>query len=183
MGNNAPIPLVTENGGAPPATAGWANLTTPAYCWYNNNEAIYKPLYGALYNWWAANNDLICMDGWHVPAESEFSTLELYLGMSPAQIATWGDRGTDQGAQMKNTTGWAAGQNGTNTSGLSALPGGYRYNVDGTFNNAGVLTYFWAGNEVDATRGWYRRLDGTLSTVNKGGTEKPAGKYIRCVKD
>ena len=178
-----PIALVTENGGVPPATPGWVNLTTAAYCWYGNDEAANKPLYGALYNWYAANNADLCMAGWHVPAESEFSALELTLGMTPVAIAAWGDRGTDQGAQMKNATGWAAGQNGTNTSGFSVLPGGYRYNVDGTYNNVGVLTYFWAANELDVTRGWYRMFQGTLSTVNKGGTEKPAGKYIRCVKD
>ncbi len=103
--------------------------------------------------------------------------------MDPAAIPNWGPRGTNQGAQLKNTTGWATGQNGTNTSGFSALPGGYRYNIDGTFNNVGVLTYFWATDELDATRGWYRRLDGAASTVDKGATEKQAGKYIRCVKD
>ncbi len=174
--DNTDVPLVTDN-------TAWVAATTPAYSWYNNDEGTYKPLYGALYNWYAAHSELLCPTGWHTPAESEFSTLELYLGMDPGVIPNWGPRGTDQGSQLKNTTGWATGENGTNTSGFSALPGGYRYNIDGTFNNAGVLTYFWGSDELDATRGWYRRLDGSLTTVDKGATEKPAGKYIRCVKD
>jgi len=173
---STPIPLVTLD-------ATWSAATTPAYCWYANTEATYKPLYGALYNWYAANNENLCPVGWHVPAETEFSTLELTLGMDPASIPNWGPRGTTQGAQLKNTTGWASGQNGTNTSGFSALPGGYRYNLTGAFANVGVLTYFWAADELDATRGWFRRLDGSVSTIEKGGTEKQAGKYIRCVKD
>ncbi len=37
------IPLVTD-----PTT--WINLTTPGYCWYNNDTATYKSTYGALYN-------------------------------------------------------------------------------------------------------------------------------------
>src|ERR1035437_8408347 len=38
------IPLVTDN-------TAWWNLTTPAFCWYNNDTATYKNKYGALYNW------------------------------------------------------------------------------------------------------------------------------------
>ena len=61
-------------------------LTTAAYCWYNNDGTTYKPLYGALYNWFAVNTGNLCPTGWHVPSDAEFSTLELYLGMSPADI-------------------------------------------------------------------------------------------------
>ncbi len=174
--DNTVIPNVTDD-------AAWIALTTAAYSYYNNDEGTNKPLYGALYNWYAANNEYLCPVGWHVPEESEFSTLELTLGMDASVVATWDFRGTDQGTQMKSTTGWTSGQNGTNTSGFNAVPGGYRYNVDGTYNLAGSMTYFWAANELDATRGWYRRLDGTQTGVSKGATEKPAGKYIRCVKD
>ena len=38
------IPLVTDN-------TAWHNLSTPAYCWYNNDATTYKNKYGALYNW------------------------------------------------------------------------------------------------------------------------------------
>src|SRR5512135_2597471 len=40
-----PIPNVTDS-------AAWSNLTTPAYCWYNNDEGTYRDTYGALYNWY-----------------------------------------------------------------------------------------------------------------------------------
>ena len=33
----------------------WFTLTSPAYCWHNNDEASYKETYGALYNWYAVN--------------------------------------------------------------------------------------------------------------------------------
>jgi uncharacterized protein (TIGR02145 family) len=125
----------------------------------------------------------LCPAGWHVPTDGEFNTLELYLGIPSAQIDNWGWRGTDQGDQMKNTTGWASGQNGTNTSGFSALPGGYRYAADGAFNAVGILTYWWSSTELDATRSWYRRLDGSNSDIYKAATEKRGGKYVRCVKN
>ena len=35
--------------------ATWVGLTTAAYCWWNNDEATYKNLYGALYNWYTVN--------------------------------------------------------------------------------------------------------------------------------
>ena len=177
------------NGGAPitniTSNAVWAAdsiLFTPYYCWFNN-DAAYKPTYGALYNWFAVDAGNLCPTGWHVPSTEEYNTLELYLGMPPADIDVWGWRGTDQGTQMKNTTGWAAGQNGTNTSGISALPGGYRYAADGSFQALGQWFYWWSSSENDATRAWYRRLDGTESRVYRASTEKRGGKYVRCIKN
>jgi hypothetical protein len=42
------IPLVTDD-------TEWKKLTTPGYCWYNNDQATYGSTYGALYNWYAVN--------------------------------------------------------------------------------------------------------------------------------
>src|SRR4030042_4660824 len=41
------IPLVTDG-------AAWAALSTPGYCWYNNDSVSYKNTYGALYTEYAA---------------------------------------------------------------------------------------------------------------------------------
>lgn len=186
------IPNVTD-------AAIWPGLTTPAYCWYDNN-IIYKNTYGALYNWFTISTMKLCPTGWHVPTDLEFNTLELYLGMPPAQVDSWGWRGTDQGGQMKNNTGWAVGENGTNTSGFSALPGGYIYGGNGAFYALDILTYWWSST-VDASdplqdRAWYRRLDGSNldasdnyipgsnnSTIYKASTLKHGGKFVRCVKN
>jgi uncharacterized protein (TIGR02145 family) len=58
----------------------WLNLTTPGYCWYNNDAATYKTPYGAMYNWYAVNTGKLCPAGWHVPSEPEFYVLDDYLG-------------------------------------------------------------------------------------------------------
>jgi hypothetical protein len=50
------IPLVTD-------TTTWSNLSTPAYCWYNNDLATNKDTYGALYNWYAVNSGNLCPTG------------------------------------------------------------------------------------------------------------------------
>ena len=176
--NNTAIPNVTDN-------TAWSNTYTPAYCWFNNDEATYKPLYGAIYNWFAVNTGNLCPTGWHVPTDAEYSTLEMFLGLPADQINLVGWRGTDQGSQMKNTTGWDAGQNGTNTSGFSALPGGYRYAIDGTWQAIGSFTYWWSGTETfsGSAEGWYRRMDGANSDIYRGATDKRGGKYIRCMKN
>ncbi len=176
LNDNTIIPEVTDN-------TVWSNTSTLAYCWVNNDEATYKPLYGALYNWYAINTGKLCPSGWHVPSDSEFGDLELQLGVPPAEIYTLGWRGTDQGTEMKTTTGWAIGENGTNTSGFSALPGGYRFALDGSFQAIGSFTYWWASDYGDAVTTWYRRLDGSRTQVHRGATNKEGGKYVRCMKN
>ena len=176
--NNSAIPYVTDN-------VAWFGLAAPAFCWYNNNESTNKPLYGALYNWFTVNTGNLCPTGWHVPTEANYVSLELFLGMAPEQAITWGYRMTNIGAQMKNTTGWAVGENGTNTSGFSALPGGYRNVVDGSFNGSGMLTYWWNSTEdpLNPSWAWYRLVAGNNVDIFKASTGKTAGKSVRCVKD
>ena len=173
--DNTDIPYVTDN-------TAWSILTTPAYCWYGNNIG-YKPTYGALYNWITVTTDRLCPTGWHVPSDSEFNTMELYLGIPSAQIDNWGWRGTNEGSEMKSTSGWAAGENGTNTSGFTALPGGYRYAADGGFYSLGTLAYWWTATLNGSDVAWYRRLDGPNSDIYKGATSIRGGKFIRCVKN
>jgi uncharacterized protein (TIGR02145 family) len=174
--DNSAIPNVTGN-------AAWVALTTPGYAWYSNDAAYYKPISGALYNWHAVKTGKLCPTGWHVPTDADFNALEIGLGLPQAQADVWGWRGTDHGKQLKNTTGWNAGENGTNTSGFSAIPGGYRYYADGTFASAGTIGYWWSATEHDAARGWYRRLDGNNNGVYKASTDKKAGKSVRCIKN
>jgi uncharacterized protein (TIGR02145 family) len=162
----------------------WAALTTPAYCWYDNDPTN-EPVYGAIYNWFAVQSGNLCPTGWHVPTDTEVNTMELFLGIPPADINLYDWRGTAQGVgtEMKNTTGWLAGENGTNTSGFAGLPGGYRYFADGTFQAETHWSYWWTATELDLTRAWNRQLDGTHTGVNKAAVEKQAGKYVRCIKN
>jgi uncharacterized protein (TIGR02145 family) len=174
--DNAQIPNVTGN-------TAWANLTTHAYCWALNDQTTYKPLYGAIYNWHAVKSVKLCPTGWHVPTDADYATLEISLGMTQAQTSATEWRGTDQGKQMKKTTGWSTGQNGTNTSGFAALPSGYRAHATGIFEGLNILGYWWTASEQDANIAFYRRLDGDNNGVYRGGTFKKAGKSVRCVKN
>ncbi len=174
--DDSAIPNVIDN-------TEWPALRTGAYCWANNDEATHKPLYGALYNWYAIETGKLCPTGWHVPTDIDYMALEMSLGMTQAEAdgTTW--RGTDQGTKLKSTTGWLTDGNGSNTSGFNALPAGYRFYGDGTTKGLGLITYFWTSNYVDDLIATYRRLDAEETAVYRDATHKEAGKSVRCVKN
>ena len=147
----------------------WGNLSTGAYCYYDNNSSN-GDTYGALYNGYAVTNrHNIAPEGWHVPTDEEWQTLVDYLGGFGVA-----------GGKMKETgtTHWDAPNTGaTNESGFSALPGGYRRDYLGNYSYMGDYAYFYS---YDALGG---RLNYNDSEVNRGSTSKGFGSAVRCVKD
>jgi uncharacterized protein (TIGR02145 family) len=155
---------------------------TPAYCWYNDDISN-RDAHGALYNFWAVNSGDLCPTGWHVPSDADFKVLESFLGVSGATIDNYGWRGTNQGAQLKSTTGWDT-PNGTNTSGFNAVPGGYRYYKTGTSNNLTTIAFYWTTTyDAPPTRAWDRQLLDSRNDVFRGVIPLGAGKSVRCLKD
>jgi uncharacterized protein (TIGR02145 family) len=58
----------------------WANTNKGAYAIYDNDNTN-NERYGNLYDWYAVNDSRgLCPSGWHIPSESEWSTLISYLG-------------------------------------------------------------------------------------------------------
>jgi uncharacterized protein (TIGR02145 family) len=64
----------------PNGNGGWIDLNKGNYWWYDNDASTYKDAYGALYNWYAVGNGNLCPTGWHVPTNSEWTTLITFLG-------------------------------------------------------------------------------------------------------
>ena len=95
-------------------------------CGSSKSTANYAT-YGVLYNWPAVMTEGICPSGWHIPSDGEWQTMEISLGMSESEAAQTGWRGSPVGDYMKSTSGWNSGGNGSNSSGFTGLPGGYRY--------------------------------------------------------
>ena len=87
----------------------------------------------------------ICPSGWHIPSDEEWQTIEMSLGMSEAEAAERGWRGSPVGDYMKSTSGWNNNGNGSNSSGFTGLPGGYRYS--GGFAYDGYYGYWWSASE------------------------------------
>jgi len=161
------IPLVT--GGA-----AWAALSTPGYCWYENEESSFKPSYGALYNGYAVSTCKLCPTGWHVPSDAEWTALRTYLG--DENVA--GEKLKESG-----TTYWISPNTGaTNQSGFTALPGGLRYH-DGLFHDFGFSGYWWSSTEYSASRAFFFYMDYEYSNVFRFNNLKKIGFSVRCIKD
>ena len=48
--------------------------------------------YGQLYNWYAVDDERgLCPSGWHVPSDEDWQDLEVFLGMSRADVSLTGD--------------------------------------------------------------------------------------------
>jgi uncharacterized protein (TIGR02145 family) len=175
--NNEPIPQVTDD-------AAWIAMTTPAYTWYNNNGANKDR--GGLYNWYTVETGNLCPQGWHVPTDAEFATMEVAAGVPADSVSFWGWRGTQVGTKLKDSIGWTTGA-GTNELGFSATGSGYRAWNSGQFRGINEIVYYWTATDDAANAkplvGYYRRLDGATHYIFKATTNKPGGKSIRCVKN
>ena len=168
----------------------WANLTTGAWCYYNN-DASNNATYGKLYNWYAAAGiydaaslntptlrKKLAPTGWHVPTDAEWTTLLTYLGGESVA-----------GGKMKETgtAHWySPNQNATNSSGFTGLPGGWRVNSN-WFLEDGMRGFWWSLSEYfsggvhlggSAFSLYY--YDGT---VDHGGNIEKYGFSVRCLKD
>ena len=165
--NGDPIPQVTD------ATA-WAALTTGAWCYYNNDPTQGNK-YGKLYNWYAVNDPRgLAPQGWHVPSDAEWTTLETTLGGSSVA-----------GGKMKEagTLNWTSpNTSATNESGFAGLPGGYR-GSGGTFGGIGGSGYWWSSTETNAHYAWTRYLFYSLGDVYRTTSNKVEGFSVRCLRD
>lgn len=148
------------------------------WCHYNNsvdNGAIY----GKLYNWFAVK--LLQMDidkyntdnpttlwGWRVPTQTDFQTLIAYLGGYSVS-----------GGKLKlvGTTYWNSPNTGAdNSSGFSAIGGGFRAGSNGVYTSLNNNDVYW---EIDKYRAF--NSHNNASIVN--GTELPTfGFSLRLIK-
>lgn len=158
----------------------WANLTTGAWCYYANNSAN-GLVYGKLYNWYAVNDARgIAPLGWHVPSDAEWTTLVSYLGF--ADVA--GGKLKAIGTLQAGTGVWFnPNASSTNSSGFTALPGGYvADNGSGSFLLS-KYGYWWSKTEFGSLRAIARILNYTNGSVTNLEYFKDYGFSVRCIKD
>jgi uncharacterized protein (TIGR02145 family) len=139
--------------------------------------------YGYLYNWYAVKGIItdggtstknICPTGWHVPTDAEWTTLETYLDNEAPTGSV--------GRKMKKYDALWTTNTGTNTSGFSALPGGFR-DTDGSFNMVRNFAFFWSASENDSSFAWRRLLDANNGSVSRYFNNRSVGASVRCLRD
>ncbi len=189
MGKNLNV-LTYRNGDAIPQVTDateWLNLTTGAWCWYNN-DSTNDPIYGKLYNWYAVNDPRgLAPMGWHIPAESEWGEL---IDCNGGQAFA--------GGALKETglSHWLTPNMGaTNNSGFGAVPAGIRHNncMQDPGNFYGIGTYAWfVGVGQDSTGvapGFHSMINSANETCVPmcfgihNCLEKRTGVSVRCIKD
>jgi len=162
------------------------NFDTGSGSWVNDDNSANADIYGRLYDWETACD--VCPDGWHLPTDDEWKTLEMYLGMSQADANSEGWRGTDEGGKLKETgtIHWNCPNiRSTNESGFSALPGGNRCSHDGIYFYVGRSANFWSSTEIHGyePRFWCRILYNISTRIDRGLLYKGEGLSVRCVRD
>ncbi len=150
--NGEAIPHVTDN-------SSWTNLSTGAYCAYNNDETN-TSTYGRLYNWHSVNDSRnIAPEGWHVPTDEEWQQLVDYLGGNSVA-----------GGKLKE-------------SGFSGLLGGYLNSGNGDYYDVGYIAMFWSSSEQNSYYALNRYLHFSQSDVYPYFRVKEDGCSVRCVRD
>jgi uncharacterized protein (TIGR02145 family) len=167
----------------------WSNIRTGAYCNYDNQENQ-AATYGKLYNWHAVNTGKLAPEGWHVPTSDEWTILENYLianeynfdgtkeenkiAQSLCAKTDWkssDDTGTP-GAKLKNN----------NSTGFTALPGGYRF-CDGKFLSIKENGVWWSSSDYSASSAIHRTLSSNDVRFSWFGNNMECGFSVRLVQD
>lgn len=154
----------------------WGSLLSPGYCWYNNDFSSYKETYGALYNWFAVNTRNLCPTGWHVPSDIEYIELTEYLGGADVAGVKLKEAGTVHWYEYMQSTA------GTNESGFTALPGGFRYEGNGSFNDLTFIGYYWTSKSNALGSAEYRYMANSGTGIYTSNTTQKPGFSVRCIQ-
>jgi len=177
--NGDPIPNV-KDGDA------WDNQTTGAYCSYNNTIILDSiATFGYLYNWYTCVDERgLCPDGWHVPTDEEWTTLAVYLDNGDNAFDQYGSNGV-VGGRLKEagTTHWLIYNRADNSSGFTALPGGFRVHDDGLFQHNGLIGFFWSSTLYADVLPFTRSMSSYYTGVVRQTSHNEIGMSVRCVKD
>ena len=168
----------------------WNTTRTGAYCDIFDKPLSVDSIYGRLYNGYAvldARN--LCPSGWHVPSDSDFTILSLYLG--GASVA--GNKLQEIGKNHWNMSSSKV----KNETGFTALPAGSRGPSKGAeFANQTAAASWWTSTPLQNATGEinYWQLANAEDSINqftsdvymsdgKHGDSKVMGLSVRCIKN
>ena len=155
-----------------------SNVFDPSVC---TIEGYYFETYGRLYNGYAIEDQRpLCPNNWRVPTDSDFVSMLIHLGMTEVEATSFGMHGTI-GSELKASTLWFNGSNGTDLHGFKGLPGGY-IDASGGNQNAGSTGHWWTQTPHNASI-ITRALNGPSDGVYRDAGHKWLGYSIRCINE
>ena len=177
--NGDVIPQVTD-------PTQWANLTTGAWCYYNNDPSN-GAVYGKLYNWYAVNDPRgLAPQGWHIPTDSEWTILTNCLGGESLA----GGKMKETSSSQTDTYSWYYDSGATNLSGFSAKPASWRYTESsGTLFGGNypikMSAFWWSSTEFGSVMASLRNIQASSNSLYMQVLShvKSNGLSVRLVKD
>ncbi len=157
---------------------------------YADNSGIDEN-YGKLYSWASVMNNSItdgaqgiCPNGWHVPTEQEWQTLESELGMTQDEIDGLMYRGSDEGGRLKATglDYWLSpNAEATNETNFNAIPAGRRL-ASGVFNYQGSFVDYWTSTLDVSDSVWFHGPGYGSGRIYRQKGGRDFGYSVRCIK-
>ncbi len=190
----------------------WTSLTTGAWCYYDNdpsNGTKYGKLYNW---YAVNDPRGLAPKGYHIPTNAEWTTLTDYLGgkdVAGTKLKSakgWIGKTSGGSKTCPNCSSWNSeyrkkvpchtckdsrsvsaptvtkSGNGSNSSGFSGLPGGFR-GIIGDFHDVGYDGSWWSSSEYGTNDAWFLSL-----SYNGGDAVQHSGhkRYVfsvRCLRD
>lgn len=165
----------------------YSSESEPKYWFAYNDDLASVDAYGRLYTWYAVNDSHnICPIGWHIPSDSEWNELQVFMGMKPSDTSLICDDNNDISGKLKEkgTLHWISPNTGAiDKSGFAALPAGYRRRFNKEFDFVGEYACFWTSTEADKENAWYRHFYYDKESICRTYNLKNYGFSVRCIKD
>jgi len=160
----------------------WTSTNEGAQAVYANDEGNLE-LYGRLYNGYAMNDTrALCPLNWHIPSDEDWGELELELGLDDGELLLIGERGDDQGAQLKASPSDSPSWDGSNTVGFHAVANGYRHN-HGYYQHLNFNSHYWSKTASEEGIFYIRTLQSSVEGVIRLTRVANSGYTVRCLKD
>ena len=180
--NGDTIPQVTD-------PKEWKKLTSGAWCYYDNDSAK-GAIYGKLYNWYAVNDPRgLAPEGWHIASNEEWDILVSYLQNNKEYWCN--DNSNYIAKSLATVESWnsstftcSIGNNpdANNSTGFSALPGGYR-SPNGLYFELRKISFWWTSSEKNPSAAIHTNLVYNLRHIGNYYDYKEFGFSVRCVKN
>ena len=174
----------------------------------NGNQDLNDSIFGLLYTWYAAtrinnaNDGLsegkqgVCPQGWHVPTQSDWTTMETYVNGGTPLNHTIGNMSGDIAGQLAKGCDWASSEtekasgnyaySDRNATGLGIVPAG-RFTKANTYTNYGLMAEFWVsyGGVNSYPYSWdiTNSSPGTRLDYSNETDYKKYALSVRCVRD
>jgi uncharacterized protein (TIGR02145 family) len=134
--------------------------------------------YGGLYNYEAAR--IACPEGWRLPTDDDWKTMELYLGLAAADVDKTGFRESGSVALKLKATGAWGSNPATNESGFNAIPSGYM--EGGIFEGLVSTAVYWTATSAENQTAFDRFLDNVSVGIDRGAWPRSDAYSVRCIR-